>query len=126
MPDWNPNWDDVRWNASAAGSAAHALDVAASKLDEGLSRRSRYAKEAQAEWRGLHRDTFDEALRRMQLRSNELVAEYRRVVQRLRSATAAAQAEQRHREAERVRWREEKRREEEEARRRRTGGGGSW
>jgi uncharacterized protein YukE len=123
MPNWNPNWNDVRWNWSAADDARAALCHAADTLDSTANERSRAAAEAQAEWRGLHRDRFDVELAQMLRRGHDLANEYREAASRIARASQRAWEEQKHRERERERWRREKeeedRRREEEARRRR-------
>lgn len=116
MPNWQPNWDDVRWNWGAASEAAAALRSAAGKLEATLADRLRYAASAQREWRGRYRDEFDVALDRMARRARDLAAHFRDAADRIASASARAREEQRHREHERERWHREK--EDEERRRR--------
>jgi uncharacterized protein YukE len=118
MPNWQPNWNNVRWDWGAAGAAAAALRRAADKIDQTAHERARVAAEAQQEWRGRYRLEFDERLREILQRAGSLAAEYRHMASRIDGASNQAYHEQRHREAERRRWWREKRAEEERARRR--------
>jgi len=122
MPNWQPNWNDVRWNWAAADAAA--LRGAANLLDGTADERVRVAGEAQAQWRGLYRDRFDNELAQIVSRGHTLASECRAAADRVASANQRAADEQRHRERERERWRREKededrRRREEERRRHR-------
>ena len=119
MPNWQPNWNNVRWDWGAASAAASSLRRAADKLDATAQERQRAATEAQREWRGRYREEFDEQLRNMLRRATELAAEFRYMAHRIEQASQNAWAEQRHRESERRRWHSEKRKEEERERRRR-------
>jgi hypothetical protein len=122
MPNWSPNWNDVRWNWAAADAAVAALHSAAGLLDATADERARVAREAQAEWRGLFRDRFDGELTGILDRGHALAAECRAAAGRVASASNRAREEQRHRERERARWRREKeedRRRDEERRRHR-------
>ncbi len=119
MPNWQPNWNDVRWDWGAASAAASSLRRAADKIEALTAQRQRAAAEAQREWRGRYREEFDEQLRTMLRRAQELAAEFRYMAHRIEQASQNAWAEQRRREAERRRWYQEKREEEERERRRR-------
>jgi uncharacterized protein YukE len=115
MPNWQPNWNDVRWNWGAADAAIAALRRAADLLDGTTHERSQVAGEAQAQWRGLHRDRFDGELAQILRRGYDLANECRAAADRVASASRHAADEQRHREREREQWRRE-REEEERAR----------
>lgn len=125
MPNWQPNWNNVRWDWGAANAASAALRRSADKLDTFAHERSRVAGDAQREWRGRYRQEFDQQLQAMLNRSANLAAEMRHAAGRIDQASSRAWEEQRHRERERERWhrekREEERRREEEERRRRGG-----
>jgi hypothetical protein len=118
MPNWQPNWDNVRWDWGAADNARAALCRAADRLDETNGQRVRRAAEAQAEWRGRYRDKFDGDLAGMVARSNGLAAQFRDAAGRIAQASQRAWEERRHRENERARWQREK--EEEERRERKS------
>jgi uncharacterized protein YukE len=118
MPNWQPNWQDVRWNYGAADAAASALRRIADMLDETASKRADLAREAQAEWRGQFREVFDQELERLLRRAGELAHECREAANRIAQASQRARDEQAHRERERARWWREKREEEEQERRR--------
>jgi len=125
MPNWQPNWNNVLWNWGAADAAISALRSAAGVLDGTAGERIGVARDAQVEWRGLHRERFDGELTQVLNRARDLASECRTAADRIASASRRAYEEQRHRERERERWRREKededrrRREEEERRRRR-------
>jgi uncharacterized protein YukE len=116
MPNWQPNWNDVRWNWGAADTAASALRHAAGVLDATADERAGVARDAQAEWRGLFRDRFDRELAEILNRGHALADDCRAAADRVASASKRAADEQRHRERGRERWRREK---EDEDRRRR-------
>ena len=122
MPNWQPNWNNVRWNWGASDAAAHALRQAADRLDHGTGERQRLASQAQIDWRGRYRNEFDNDLARLVSRGRGLAAELRQAADRVQSAANRAHDEQRHRESERRRWYREKedeeRREREQRRRR--------
>jgi len=127
MPDWSPNWNDVRWDWGAAEDAVRRLRHAADSLEALTAERERAAAEAQQEWRGRHREEFDEKLREMVRRARELAGQLRQAAERISRASHRAWEEQRHRESERARWWAEKAEEERLARlREESGGGGSW
>ena len=116
MPNWQPNWNDVRWNWGAAAAASNALRRAAGQLDQTTDVRASVAGEAQQEWRGHHRETFDVDLRGVTVSFRSLAEEMRAAANRIDAASDRARAEQNHRERERDRWRREKEREERERR----------
>ena len=124
MPNWEPNWQDVRWNHGAADEAIAALRHAADLLDQTADERSRVAGEATAEWRGRYRDEFDDHLEQMLRRARELTGEYRHAAGNIAKASQQVYEEQKRRERERERWRLEKEAEEREQRRRQQQG--SW
>ena len=118
MPNWQPNWNNVRWDWGAASAAASSLRRAADKLDATAQERQRAATESQREWRGRYREEFDERLKEILRRASSLAAEYRYMASRIDGASSKAYHEQQHREAERRRWWREKREEEERERER--------
>jgi len=119
MPNWQPNWHNVRWDWGAADAAASSLRRAADRLEAMTAERQRVATEAQREWRGQYRKDFDERFRSVLKRAHDLAAEFRYMAQRIQTTSQNAGAEQKHREAERTRWHREKRAEEVCERRRR-------
>jgi membrane-bound lytic murein transglycosylase len=112
MPNWEPNWHDVKWDHGAAAEAAHALESAAASLDESAHRRRQVADQAREEWRGRKREEFDMQLDKMLRRAAELAAEFRAKASEICRADQRAFEEQRRRELERERWRHEKEMEE--------------
>jgi uncharacterized protein YukE len=129
MPNWSPNWDNVKWDWGASDAAIGALRRAADRLESTAYQRTQAAAPAQQEWRGVYREQFDDELRSVTNKERELADECRRLANRVSSAAQEARDEQRRRERDRESWREEKREEErrerekrEEERRRRRGG----
>jgi len=121
MPNWEPNWQDVRWDHGAAGDAMSALRHAADVLDQTATERARVAREATEQWRGRYREEFDEHLERMLRRAHDLAREYRDASNNIARVDQGAYEEQRRRERDRERWRAEKEAED-RARRRQQGG----
>lgn len=119
MPNWSPNWNDVRWNWAAANAAADALRRGAAQLDNTTGVRRVYAGNAQTEWRGLFRDQFDGDLGWMVNNALSLAAEMRAAADRIDRASDDARQEQSRRERDRERWRQEKADEERRERERR-------
>jgi len=112
VPDWQPNWQDVRWDHGAAQDAASALRHAADLLDQTANQRGGVAREATEQWRGRYREEFDDHLEQMLRRARDLAREYRDAANRIARADQAAYEEQKRRERERERWRLEKEAEE--------------
>ena len=112
MPNWQPNWENVRWNHGAAEAAIAALRRAADMLDHTATDRARVADEAKVEWRGRYREEFDGQLAQMLRRAHELANEYRTAAGQIAGASQRAQEEQNRRERERERWRMEREAEE--------------
>lgn len=112
VPNWYPNRNPVQWDWGAADAAMHALRQAADKLDESATTRTRLAGEAQAEWRGRHRETFDEQLHKLVSQARLLASEFRSMADRISYASHQAYDEKLHRESEVRRWENEKRDEE--------------
>lgn len=125
MPNWQPNWNNVRWDWGAANAASSALRRSADKLNGYAHERANVANDAQREFRGRYSEEFDQQLRAMLTRSRDLAAEMRDAAGRIDHASSRAWDEQRRRDRDRERWwrekREEDRRREEEERRRRGG-----
>ncbi len=107
MPNWEPNWQDVRWDHGAAEEAMAALRRTADLLDQMAQERARVAREATAEWRGRYREEFDAHFEQMQRRARELAEECRHAASRIAWADHQAYVEQKRREWDRERWRRE-------------------
>lgn len=123
MPNWQPNWENVRWNHGVAEAAIAALRHAADLLDQTSSERLRVADEARLEWRGRYRDRFDGQFSQILRRASELASKCRAAAGRVASADQRAYEEQIRRERERERWRMEKEAEERARQRQRSGSG---
>ncbi|MDQ6670026.1 MAG: hypothetical protein M3069_04655 [Chloroflexota bacterium] len=119
MPNWQPNWEDVRWNYAAADRAASELDQAAEAIDRTSTARGQASERATAQWRGAYRARFDAQLMDTLGSAWELAGTYRESAARIRQASARAREEQARREHERERWRQEKASEDAAARARR-------
>lgn len=112
MPNWSPNWNDVRWNHGAANDAVAALRRAADEVEHSAAERMQVGRYATAEWRGIHRTTFDGALAQIISSARALADKYRAAAERIVEASRWAREEQARRERERERWRREKAEEE--------------
>jgi uncharacterized protein YukE len=108
MPNWQPDWHDVRWNHDASGQAASELRRVADEIDRSCSERSRIVEQTMQEWRGVHRGRFDNHLRDASRRFRALADEYRAVAARIDAAAQRAREEQTRRVRDRERWRLEK------------------
>lgn len=108
MPNWSPDWNNVKWDHGAAVSAARALDEAANQLEEATWRRRQLAEVACEDWRGRYRNEFDADLEGIVHRANQMVSEFRAKANEIRGADQRARDEQNHREEERRRWKREK------------------
>jgi uncharacterized protein YukE len=107
MPNWQPNWQDVRWNQAAASRAIAELRRVAEELDETAGERARVAGEATAQWQGDHRRAFDGYLAAVLTDARRLAHAYREAARQIAQASERARVEQAHRERERARWRRE-------------------
>ena len=119
MPNWQPNWNDVRWNWGAADEAIAALRRMADRLDQSAHERTRVADPAQRQWRGRYRNDFDHYLERLLQEARSRAGECRDAAGQVARASQAAAEEQHRREADRRRWWDEKREEERRERERR-------
>lgn len=108
VPNWQPNWQDVRWDFAAADRAASELDRAAEDVDRTLAARNEAAQRATAEWRGAYRMQFDAQLDGTRRTARYLAGTFRDAATRIRQASGQAMQEQASRERARERWRQEK------------------
>jgi uncharacterized protein YukE len=108
MPDWTPNWENVRWDHAAADAAIGALRRAADELDRAAGERARAAVEAVALWNGAHRRTFDQRLAEWLVAARALAAELREAAAAIGRTGQLARDEQARRERERQRWERER------------------
>src|SRR4051812_13549062 len=104
MPNWQPNWADVRFDHAAAQAAISELQRAARVLDDAVDRRADLAGRATDQWQGSHRHTFDASLTRLQSGGRDLADAMRREAGRIADAAASARAEQSRREDARREW----------------------
>lgn len=116
MPNWQPNWQDVRWDYAAADRATSELDQAADTLDRTSTSRGDAADRARAEWRGAYRARFDMQLMDALGSAWQLAGTFRESAARIRQASARAREEQASRERARQRWYQEKAQEDAAAR----------
>jgi hypothetical protein len=108
MPNWSPNWTDVRWDHAAANAAITALNQAATALESGNTERIKQARIAVEEWSGPHRLTFDEYLKKVLKEGGDLATAYRKAAQDIANASLKATEEQNRRVRERQRWEDER------------------
>jgi hypothetical protein len=108
VPNWQPNWQDVRWDWAAADRAASELERAAEELDRTSTARGQAAERATADWRGAYRAQFDAHLSATLGMAWHLAGEFRDAAGRIRQASLRASDEQASRVRARDRWRQEK------------------
>lgn len=108
MPDWSPNWTDVRWDHAAATAAITALNQAAGAIEGGNTERINQARSAVEQWSGPHRVTFDEYLKKVLKEGGDLAAAYRQAAQDIANASRLATEEQNRRVRDRQRWYDER------------------
>jgi len=108
MPNWQPNWQDVRWSYDASGQAVSELRRMADEIDRSCVERSRVAEQTLREWRGVHRRRFDDELREIVRRGRALAEQYRAAAARIDAAARRAREDQTTRVRDRQRWRLEK------------------
>lgn len=107
MPNWQPNWKDVRWNWGAAQEASNELRRMADLLERTADERERLAGKATWMWRGRFRFEFDQDLVRLLSEARQLAAQCREIAVHIDTASQWAQEEQHRRVAARERWRQE-------------------
>lgn len=107
MPNWHPNWQDVRWNHDAANRAIAALRRIAEELERTAQERMAAARLASGDFRGPHADTFEAHVAEVHGRAHALAAYYREAAGRIAQASERARAEQLRRVQQRDRWRRE-------------------
>lgn len=108
MPDWTPNWENVRWDHAAAEAAGGALRRAADEVDRAAGERARAAFAAVALWHGGHRREFDQRLAAWLVAARALAAELREAAAAIGRASQLAREEQVRRERDRERWERER------------------
>ncbi|HYF63725.1 MAG TPA: hypothetical protein VD886_12975 [Herpetosiphonaceae bacterium] len=108
MPDWSPNWTDVRWDHAAANAAVTALNQAAGAIESGNTERITQARAAVEQWSGPHRDTFDDYLKKVLKEGGDLAAAYRKAATDIANASRNATEEQNKRVRDRERWYDER------------------
>ena len=106
-----PQWDDVRFDHQLAEAAVTALRLTATAVVTAAEHRATLAVTATQDWRGPDRDAFSLCLARVQAIGAELAALLLAQAAEITRAADAAHAEQRHRLADRERYRDDVRRE---------------
>ena len=111
MPAWQPNWEDVRFDHAGAQEAALECDACAAFLDGRHVALGPAIAAARVEWRGVHRQRFDDETATLDRESDVLADELRLTAARIRAEADEARVGQRRRELDRERWFEERARE---------------
>ncbi len=104
MAGWQPNWNNVRWDADSAGRVAWLLEQLALMIEDDAQQRARLAQQDSADWYGQHRTQFDQYLAHAGWRTKMLADECRTAAARVRRTSEQVVAEQRQREREQQRW----------------------
>jgi uncharacterized protein YukE len=108
MPNWQPNWQDVRWNFAASDEAIASLRQMAHSLTEVIGQVASAAARASEEWAGPKRDEFDIQLRSLKDEAHGLADCCEGAASQVVSSSERARQEQRRREEERRRWERER------------------
>jgi len=108
VPNWQPNWQDVRWNWAAADYAAAQCDQRAENVDSCATVRRGVGDTASSDWRGSFHLRFEMQMLDSSRNSWSLAATLHDAAARIRRLSQMARDEQTHRERERERWRREK------------------
>ena len=106
-----PNWNDVEWSHVAAGNMIRELYRVALALEHNRIALQREVEPVQQEWRGNHRENFDQRHQQKMTWNNGLAEQCRTLARRIESLSEQAREEQAARERARELWREEKARE---------------
>jgi len=104
MPNWQPNWNDVRWNWGTSDQAREALYRMADWLDGAANHRQHLARETLTQWEGGAAREFGERARHAIAKLHALAERCRRSASALDRASQAAREDQARRQAERARW----------------------
>jgi uncharacterized protein YukE len=104
VPNWQPNWDDVSFDHTAAANYAAACRRTSATINHVAHERNHLATAARVDWEGPTRDRFDSDLRRWTDQAGDLAARLVDVAWRVEAAADAARAEQAARSAARDRW----------------------
>lgn len=99
-----PNWQDVCWDYGAADAAISALNRAAGEIERMSGERARVAISVLSEWRGGHREHFNQRLRQVDWEDSALSSALRRAGQEIAYLSQQAREEQARRERERAEW----------------------
>ena len=111
MPSWQPNWEDVRFDYAGAEEAAQECDECAQFISGRHAVLGPPLAEARVEWRGVHRQRFDDETAALDRDADLLTDELRMTAAQIRAEAEEARIEQHRRELDRERWVEESARE---------------
>jgi uncharacterized protein YukE len=104
MPYWQPDWQDVRWNPSAAEAFIATLLATAAELERIVQDHRNAGAAYFLSWRGERSTTLQAALETRYQRLVGLATSYRDLAQRVRTQNDRAIDEQARRDQERRRW----------------------
>ena len=108
MPNWTPNWEDVKWDFDAASAAVTSLKKAADALGQIFEKRNHISNMAREEWRGRKREEYDYRFNQQQFIARRKRNELLNKASEIQAASNKVLEEQKRREVERDRWRLEK------------------
>jgi hypothetical protein len=104
VPDWIPNWNDVRFDHAAVARAADACEHAARLLAEASATRQRARHQATVRAEGPAVQHLVHDATALDRRDHDMVTGLRSTAVALRSASDHARREQAGRLADRLRW----------------------
>jgi hypothetical protein len=108
MPNWQPKWDDVKFDHAEANEAVLLCQGALITLADRHAVLQGPYQMACVNWRGVKRFRFDAEWSAMHVQAETIAEQLRVHIVKLQHESSAAVIEQRLREAERARWFREK------------------
>ena len=109
MPNWQPDWTDVQFDYQSAYEAISTCYGCMAFLESREQALAPARERATAEWRGRYRLEFDSEAAYLECIAQDVVDQLRHCIRGVHNEIAAAEALQRFRVAERIRWEDEAR-----------------
>lgn len=109
MPNWQPNWEDVKFDHAKAQAAIDQCNNSAGALDNALTgwATALGALTTNGQWVGAYRDQFDTAIPGFEQDANDTRDALRQLAGQITTAAGQATTEQARRVADRERWQQE-------------------
>lgn len=107
MPDWQPNWEDVQFDYTAADEAVAACRSAATLIEASLNVEVGRLPKVTQDWSGPAREDFNSGSQQIRTLRGQVHEDLLRLIRDLKAAADYARTEQATRVADRERWRQE-------------------